>query len=347
MSFNKPKRIVITGAAGFIGSVLAGYLNKNGYSNLILVDDFSRADKKKNYEGKDYEQLVDRSSFFDWAREQAFDAILHMGARTDTAETDEAIFKELNLDYSKRIWQLCTERQIPLIYASSAATYGSGEHGYSDDHQIIPSLRPLNPYGWSKQQFDLWALEQDEKPPFWTGLKFFNVYGPNEYHKGRMASVVFHAYNQINETGTMKLFRSHRPDFEDGRQMRDFIYVPDVVDVILFLLENQPANGIFNLGSGRAQTFLQLTHAVFNALDKEPNIEFIDTPADIRDNYQYFTEAAMDKLRAVGYRKHFRSLVEAVTEYVIAYCKHGVYYLGIIILFCSIYLDTLSLAGAI
>jgi ADP-L-glycero-D-manno-heptose 6-epimerase len=202
------------------------------------------------------------------------------------------------------------------VYASSGATYGEGDLGYSDDHELPFKLKPLNPYGESKNDFDKWALSQEKKPYFWAGLKFFNVYGPNEYHKGRMASVVFHAFNQIQASGGMKLFRSHRPDFKDGEQLRDFVYVKDVCSVCLFLMEHRSNSGIYNLGSGKARTFLDLARATFKALGKEEKIEFVDTPADIRDKYQYFTEARMEKLRSIGYDKPFTSLEEGVEDYV-------------------------------
>ena len=319
MEIDSRKRIIITGAAGFIGSVLSGYYNRLGYVSLILVDDFTRSEKERNHRDKKALQRIGRSQFAEQSAGLRADAVIHLGARTDTTEKDSRIFNELNLEYSKMIWHFATERQIPLIYASSAATYGRGEQGYSDDHARIPLLRPLNPYGRSKQDFDLWVLEQEKQPPFWAGLKFFNVYGPNEYHKGRMASVVFHAYRQIRESGKMKLFRSHRPDVADGMQMRDFIYVMDVVQVIDFLLREEVESGIYNLGSGRAQSFLDLVRAVFAALGQEPRIEFIDTPEDIRGSYQYFTEAKMDKLRKAGYTAGFRSLEEGVPEYVTQY----------------------------
>lgn len=321
MSNDTDKRIIITGAAGFIGSVLAGYYKRLGYEALILVDDFSRKEKEPNFRDKSGYRFINRREFSALSRNLEADALIHLGARTDTTEQDTGIFNELNLEYSKMIWEFAVTRQIPLIYASSAATYGRGEQGYADDHSLIPLLRPLNPYGQSKQDFDLWVLAQEKQPPFWAGLKFFNVYGPNEYHKGRMASVVFHAYRQIMESGKMKLFRSHRPDVADGMQMRDFVYVMDVVQVIDFLLREKPESGIYNLGSGRAQAFLELVHAVFEALDKKPRIEFIDTPADIRESYQYFTEARMDKLRKAGYNAGFRSLGEGVPEYVKQYLK--------------------------
>ena len=226
------------------------------------------------------------------------------------------MFNELNLNYTKAIWQICTNNFIPLIYASSAATYGLGEQGYDDAISKIPLLKPLNPYGESKNDFDKWAIQQNKTPPNWYGLKFFNVYGPNEYHKSRMASVIFHAFNQIKNTGKVKLFKSHRPDYSDGGQLRDFVYVKDVIEVIWFLFKQKPASSIYNLGSGKARSFGELANATFNAMGKTIDIEFIDTPIDIRDKYQYFTEANMQKLIQVGYTKPFTSLEAGVTDYV-------------------------------
>lgn len=310
--------IAITGAAGFIGSCVATALYAGGQHDLLLVDDFGREDKLPNLATLKQQNRMDRFEFLDWLEGHAhkLDFIIHLGARTDTTEFDTAIFDKLNLDYSKAVWQACAKNNIPLIYASSAATYGLGEHGFDDNHDTIPALKPLNPYGQSKQDFDVWALAQTEQPPFWAGLKFFNVYGPNEYHKGRMASVVFHAYNQIKQTGQMTLFRSHNPEFKDGEQLRDFIYVMDVVNVIVWLLEHKPASAIYNLGTGQARTFIDLTKATFAAMGIEPVINFRDTPEDIRDKYQYFTEANMNKLRTAGYTQPFTTLEEGVGEYV-------------------------------
>ena len=310
--------IIITGAAGFIGSNLAGYMNQEGYRDLILADDFTIAEKSGNLRGKSYHSLIHRDKFPEWLdkNHSQVEFVFHLGARTNTAEFDKNIFDRLNLGYSQIIWQKCYRYDIPLIYASSAATYGNGELGYLDDHELIKNLKPLNPYGESKNDFDKWVLEQKTAPPFWAGLKFFNVYGPNEYHKGRMASVIFHAFNQIMATGKMNLFRSHKPGIPDGGQSRDFIYVKDLVSVMLWLRNNKPANGIYNLGTGIARTFLDLTRSTFHAMDKEPLIEFIDTPVDIRDKYQYFTEARMEKLKNAGYTIPFYSLENGVEEYV-------------------------------
>lgn len=317
--------IVVTGAAGFIGSVVAGYLNQLGKHDLVLVDDFSREDKRLNYTAKTFHELIERKDFINWFEiyHRQIDFVIHLGARTDTTEFNYAIFEALNIEYSKAIFETCSKYAIPLIYASSAATYGLGEFGYKDSHEVVDKLQPLNPYGRSKNEFDKWVLQQDKTPPFWAGLKFFNVYGPNEYHKSRMASVIFHAFNQIKEKGEVKLFRSHRPDFEDGMQLRDFVYVKDVASVINFLMNEKPASGLYNLGTGKARAFYDLAVATFKALDLEPNISFVDTPEDIRDKYQYFTEADMSKLAHAGYNKAFTSLEEGVSDYVKGYLKSG------------------------
>lgn len=322
------KLIVVTGAAGFIGSCLVSRLNAAGYNNLVVVDDFSKHEKDHNLEGKTISAKIGRTDFLQWLSDfgPEVDIIFHIGARTDTTEFNTKIFDELNVHYTQELWKACVQFSIPLVYASSAATYGLGENGYEDRHDIIDKLSPLNPYGHSKNDVDKWILSQTETPPFWAGLKFFNVYGPNEYHKGRMASVIFHAYNQIKEKGSMKLFRSHNPNFEDGGQLRDFVYVKDVVDVCLFLMEHQPASGIYNLGSGTARTFLDLARNTFLSLGQSENIEFIDTPADIRDKYQYFTEANMSKLIASGYTQKFHTLEEGIKDYVENYLISGKYF---------------------
>jgi ADP-L-glycero-D-manno-heptose 6-epimerase len=320
--------IVVTGAAGFIGSCLVSRLNKAGYTDIVVVDDFSKKDKAQNLEGKIILAKVGRKDFIKWLGDfgNEVEFIFHIGARTDTTEFDTAIFDELNLNYSKDVWNACVTFNIPMVYASSAATYGLGEFGYKDDHDIVSRLKPLNPYGDSKNDFDKWMLQQNVQPPFWAGLKFFNVYGPNEYHKGRMASVIFHAFHQITKTGEMKLFRSHNPEYADGCQLRDFVYVKDVVDVCLFLMEKRPMSGIYNLGSGKARTFLDLTKNTFQSMGKAENISFIDTPEDIRDKYQYFTEADMSKLKKAGFTQEFHTLEEGVKDYVSNYLIGENYY---------------------
>lgn len=375
---DKNANIILTGAAGFIGSVMAAHLNELGYNNLILVDDFGREDKRKNWEGKNYLEIVERYNLEDWlkAHNPAIDCVIHLGARTDTTEFNYEIHEELNVQYSQMLWKYCTANRVPLIYASSAATYGGGELGYEDNHELPFLLKPLNPYGISKNEFDKWAIEQAEglredtqdedgwvrsdgshtpnpygAPPFWAGLKFFNVYGPNEYHKGRMASVIWHSFNQIKKDGVVKLFRSHRPDFEDGQQLRDFICVKDVVKVIAWMMEKTTDNrrqanddgpqtaeekhsagrsslvsGLYNLGTGKARSFYDLAAATFRGLDLEPNIVFIDMPEDIRDKYQYFTEANMQKLKDAGYSGAFTTLEEGVDDYVRNYLKEARFY---------------------
>jgi ADP-L-glycero-D-manno-heptose 6-epimerase len=320
--------ILLTGAAGFIGSYMLGYLNKKGYSNIIIVDDFSDEDKWFNFDSKNFTDKVERSTLFDWLKTNgsAISYVFHLGARTDTTEFDYAVHEELNVVYSKNIWNYCVENNIPLVYASSAATYGSGEYGYKDDHAIVDKLQPLNAYGVSKNEFDKWALQQATQPPFWAGLKFFNVYGPNEYHKGRMASVIFHAFNQVKKTGKVKLFRSHKPEFKDGEQLRDFIYVEDVASVCYWLMNQQPASGLYNVGTGKARSFNDQVTAIFTSLGTDPRIEYIDTPEDIRDKYQYFTEADMSKLIAAGYTDKFYSLEEGVSDYVKRFLARKEYY---------------------
>ncbi len=327
--------IVVTGAAGFIGSCMVSWLNGQGFRNLILVDDFGVEAKRPNWEKTAYANLVERQSFFEWVAEHQpkIDLIIHLGARTDTTEFNYAIHEELNLVYSQEIWHLCVQQNIPLVYASSAATYGDGALGYKDDHNIVDQLKPLNPYGISKNEFDKWALLETSAPPSWAGLKFFNVYGPNEYHKGRMASVIWHSVKQIRENGQVKLFKSHRPDFQNGQQLRDFIYVKDLLEVIGWmshLMVNQhwgvAKSGLYNLGTGIARSFEDLAIASFKGLDLEPNIVFIDMPLDIRDKYQYFTQADMQKLRDAGYDKPFYSLENGVDDYVRNYLKELIYY---------------------
>jgi ADP-L-glycero-D-manno-heptose 6-epimerase len=332
---NDNRMLILTGAAGFIGSCLLRRLNDEGLTEILLVDDFSRPGNNRNLEGKQFLRKMERRDFLPWFQAHASEVshVFHLGARTDTTEQNVLIFNELNLNYSEAIWQICAANNIPLVYASSAATYGAGEHGYDDSHEVVSELKPLNPYGVSKNDFDKWVLEQVALPmppnpqsaiqnpqSKWFGLKFFNVYGPNEYHKGRMASVILQTVKQIRETGNMKLFRSHRPDYPDGGQLRDFIYVKDVVEVCYFFYQTKTApSGLYNVGTGKARSFWDLATNTFRALDLKPNISFVDTPADIRDTYQYFTEAKMDKLRAAGYTRPFHSLEEGVKDYVQQY----------------------------
>jgi ADP-L-glycero-D-manno-heptose 6-epimerase len=332
---DKSSNIVVTGAAGFIGSCLVSFLNDAGYENLILVDDFSHIKKEPNLINKKFIQKIEREVFFDFLKTEnpSIDFVFHLGARTDTTEFDYAIHEHLNVHYSKKIWNYCSEKNVPLVYASSAATYGNGEFGYKDDESIIENLKPLNPYGISKNEFDKWVLKQEKKqPPKWAGLKFFNVYGPNEYHKARMASVIFHSYNQIKKNGFVKLFKSHKKEFKDGEQLRDFIYVKDVLKICFWFLEcwqKDPETfipGIYNVGTGKARSFNDLVNATFSALDKSTQIEYIDMPQDIRETYQYFTEANMNKIRSAGYVQPFFSLEEGINDYVRNFLSKEQYY---------------------
>jgi ADP-L-glycero-D-manno-heptose 6-epimerase len=358
---DKNSKILLTGAAGFIGSYMLGYLNRKGFENIIIVDDFSEEEKKTNYKTKRFIEKIERALLFNWLKSNnpVIDFVFHLGARTDTAEFDYSIHEKLNVEYSKKIWNYCTDKNIPLVYASSAATYGGGELGYKDDHDIIEKLNPLNPYGISKNEFDKWVLRQthdsrltthnsqltthDSSPPFWIGLKFFNVYGPNEYHKGRMASMIFHGFNQIQKTGKVKLFRSHKPEYKDGEQLRDFIYVEDVSKVMYWIMnesakglmsndsgltsnDSRLKTGLYNLGTGKARTFNDLALATFRAMTKGEVIEYIEMPEDIRDKYQYYTEADMTKLRKAGYEEDFFTLEDGVKEYVSAFLMNRKYY---------------------
>ncbi len=323
--------IVITGAAGFIGSCLVRFLNANGRNDLILVDDFHRPDKNLNLRGKQFRQKIDRNIFLSkWFPVHHADVslVFHLGARTDTGSTDTALFNALNLQYSIDLWNLCAKFGIPLLYASSAATYGHGEQGYSDDPTFNTLLQPLNEYALSKHSFDEYVISNQagHAPPYYTGFKFFNVYGPNEYHKGSMASVVFHGYRQIREKGSISLFRSHREGIADGMQQRDFIYVKDVLEVLWYFAVNRPEPGIYNLGTGRAEPFLNLARGLFEAMDVTPAIEWIDTPEHLREKYQYYTQAEMARLQKTGYDRPFTPLKEGIKDYVQQYLQPGAYY---------------------
>ena len=313
--------IVITCAAGFIASNLVRALVKNSLTDLLLVDHFPTdkySPKSDNIAEFAALPKMNRDLFLEWFTDHAEEVsfVFHLGARTDTSEFDFRVLDSLNLSYSMTLWEICTVKQIPFLYASSAATYGMGESGFEDDQIKIPLLQPLNPYGLSKQLFDVQVISQDTQPPFWAGLKFFNVYGPYESHKGRMASVVFHAFNQIRETGKLKLFQSHHSNFKDGEQLRDFIFVDDVVDICLYMYHHRPASDIYNVGTGHARSFNDLGKAVFKAMDQPENIEYIPIPDDIRDKYQYFTQATMTKLSNAGYKSPFLTLEQGVEKYV-------------------------------
>lgn len=311
---------LITGAAGFIGSRFVESCHTRGIS-VISVDHSDSFNTRPENQGLPFGRTLDLHELSDWLKKHkpSLQAIVHLGAITDTRETNLQLLKRFNLDYSKSLWNYAAENQTPFIYASSAATYGDGALGYGDEEGLIPNLKPLNAYGDSKQQFDLWALEQERErclPPLWSGFKFFNVYGFGERHKGFMSSVVLHAFDEIQKDGQVTLFKSHRTGIPDGLQKRDFIYVEDVCDVLHFAIEHPIQRGIYNLGSGQARSFLDLAKAVFKALGKPENIQFIDTPLSIRDKYQYFTEAEMKKLRDQNYALPFTSLEEGVRKYV-------------------------------
>ncbi|MBM4182445.1 MAG: ADP-glyceromanno-heptose 6-epimerase [Betaproteobacteria bacterium] len=318
--------IIITGGAGMIGSMIAWHFNAQSQrDDLVLVDRILEADQWQNYCRRDIVEYLDKDELFPWLEARPnlkVEAVIHMGAISATTERDFGLLLETNIRYSQRLWQWCADKGVAYLYASSAATYGGGELGYVDTHDNA-ALRPLNGYGFSKQFFDRWALRQAHEgkptPPFWYGFKFFNVYGPNEYHKGRMASVVYHTFNQTRASGGMKLFRSHRPDYADGMQMRDFVYVKDAAAVLAHFVEHRPASGLYNIGTGKARAFLDLARATQRSMGLEPAIEFIEMPEDLRGKYQYFTQADMTKLRAAGYDKPFTELEDGVRDYVSGY----------------------------
>jgi len=310
------KHIIVTGGAGFIGINTVKALRENGFSNITIVDTVSEEEKEKRLEGILCERYFDRDDFLVAIKEDSIEspgAIIHLGACSDTTEGDKEYIMRNNTEYSKELFKYCERNKVPFIYASSAATYGDGSNGYSDDER---NLKPLNYYGISKYLFDEWALQQKEVPPQWVGLKFFNVYGPHEEHKGRMASVARHGFYQVTEDKEIRLFKSYKQGFVDGGQKRDFVYVKDVVDVILFFLDHPDKNGIFNVGTGRSETFMDVAQAVFAVLGEKENIKFIDMPEDLKGKYQYFTQADISKLRATGYEKPFMTVMEGVEDYV-------------------------------
>ncbi len=320
--------IIVTGAVGFIGSCLISKLNQVGLKNIVAVDNFDNPYKNRNLVGKVISRQIERDNFFQWVKKNSgdIDFFFHLGARTNTLETSAEIFDKLNLKYSKEVWRFCSKAGIPLLYASSAATYGDWKFGYKENLETTRKLTPLNPYAEAKHQFDLWAFEQDEKPPVWTGLKFFNVYGPNEYHKGKMASMVYQAYQQIKNTGTVKLFKSYRENFDDGTQKRDFIYVKDIVDLCIELMDSPQSNKLLNAGTGKAKDFNYLVRCVFKALHKPENILYIDMPLEIRGKYQYCTEADTTKCTNRGILTTPQNLDLAIDEYVKQYLEGTNYY---------------------
>lgn len=309
--------IIVTGGAGFIGSCVVRSLNEAGRSDIVIVDNISETDKWMNMRNKKYIKYVHKSRFLEeLPTYENVEAIVHMGAQSSTTERDFDYLWENNFEYTKALWNYCAEKHISFIYASSAATYGDGSLGFND-RMDIDKLLPLNGYGYSKQLFDMWVKHQAKSfPAQYCGLKFFNVYGPNEYFKGSMASMVFHGFNQIKETGKVKLFKSCNPNYADGGQLRDFVYVKDICKVIMWLLVNKHVSGLFNVGTGRAQSFAELTEATFHALDLEPNIEYIDMPEKLRGKYQYYTKAEMSKLYDAGYPYHFADVENGVRDYV-------------------------------
>ncbi len=316
--------IVVTGGAGFIGSCIVRTLNDAGCQDIIIVDNIRSTEKWRNLVNKTYEEYISRDEFLKRLPELKgkVSHIIHMGACSSTTETDFDFLYHNNFEFTKALWQFCACEQISFLYASSAATYGAGECGF-DDQADIAALRPLNGYGYSKQLFDLWARKQTKKPAQHCGFKFFNVYGPNEYCKGSMASVIFHTFNQINATGEMGLFKSYRADYADGRQLRDFVYVKDICKVIAFMINHPDVSGLFNLGTGKARSFYDLCEDTFAAMGKKPNIRFVEMPETLRAKYQYYTQANMAKLRAAGYAEPFYSLEDGVTDYVQNYLMKG------------------------
>ncbi|HAA91366.1 MAG TPA: ADP-glyceromanno-heptose 6-epimerase [Rhodospirillaceae bacterium] len=315
--------ILITGGSGFIGSNLVAALSDRGEGPLVVCDRMDSADREQNLAKHDVAEIIQPDNLIEWlgAHGSNVKSVFHLGASSATTERDFDYLLDNNFGVSLALWRWCVGQGAAYIYASSAATYGDGAHGFDDDNDpaALACLRPLNPYGWSKQLFDLQAVlmaEAGNHPPQWAGLKFFNVFGPNEFHKGAQQSVAVQLYEQIVESGEVRLFKSHHSDYEDGGQMRDFVWVGDCVDIMLWLYDTQSVSGIFNCGTGQARSFRDLAHACFGAMDREPSIEYIDTPPAIRDQYQYFTEAKMTRLREAGYDKPFTSLEEAAARYI-------------------------------
>lgn len=318
------QRILVTGGAGFIGSVLANDIADAQDYRAVVCDVFGKTEKWRNLRKHQIFEIISPDDTFYWLESHApqLKAIVHMGAISSTTERDVDLFLQNNFAYSKQLWNWCAENEVPFIYASSGATYGNGEAGFEDDisFEYLRKLRPMNAYGWSKQLFDQYVSacvrRGDKVPPQWVGLKFFNVYGPNEYHKGAQQSVAAQAFPHVVENRPVKLFKSYHPDYKDGGQKRDFIYVKDASKVIRWLIENPDVSGLFNLGSGEARTFEDLARAMFAAMSKEPRIQYIDMPEEIKDRYQYFTQAQMRRLREAGYNAPFTSLEEGIKDYV-------------------------------
>jgi ADP-L-glycero-D-manno-heptose 6-epimerase len=323
--------IIVTGGAGFIGSAIVWKLNNEGIDDIIVVDDLGTSEKWKNLVNLRYNDYIHMDDFLDMVLEDdvpfSVSGIIHMGACSSTTERDADYLMENNYRYSVNLADWAVKRAVRFIYASSAATYGNGSLGFSDDADVMAALKPINMYGYSKQLFDLWVMRNKLETKM-AGIKFFNVFGPNEYHKGDMRSVIHKSFGQIAETGKVRLFKSHRPEYGDGEQKRDFVYVKDCVDVLWWFLQNREVNGIFNLGTGKARTWNDLVKAVFAATGRDPEIDYVDMPESIRDQYQYFTEARMDKLRLTGCPLSFHSLEDAVADYVKKYLAGGEKCLG-------------------
>ncbi|MHB8336822.1 MAG: ADP-glyceromanno-heptose 6-epimerase [Ignavibacteriaceae bacterium] len=310
--------IVVTGGAGFIGSAIVWKLNKLGESDVIIVDELGKDEKWKNLTGIKFYDFINKDEFInhpDSLLDSGIKAIIHMGANSSTTEKDADHLLNNNFEYTRKLAQFSVKNNIRFIYASSAATYGDGSLGFDDDETIVPRLRPLNMYGYSKNLFDIWAIKENLMDKI-TGIKYFNVYGPNEYHKGDMRSVVNKAYEQILATGKVKLFKSQLATYKDGEQMRDFVYVKDAIDMTLYFLDKKEINGLFNVGSGKARTWNDLVTAIFKALNKPVNIEYIDIPGHLAAKYQYLTEAKLDKIKKAGYSKSISLLEDGVTDYV-------------------------------
>ncbi len=320
--------IVVTGGAGFVGSVFLRRLNQENIDNIIVVDELQNSSKWQNLSKASFYKYIHKDQFLDHIDKSGMkiDGVVHLGADTDTTQTDCDYLFRNNVDYSQSLFEYCTREGVPFVYASSAAVYGDGSQGFDDNPEKVSSYLPLNPYGFSKKIVDVWAQKQTKAPPCWLGLRFFNVYGPNEYHKGKMKSLVPQAFEQIKETGSLKLFKSYLADYAHGEQSRDFIYVKDIADVLFYLLEGaltkkeKFTSGVYNLGTGTSRTFKDLGSAVFKALDVKDNFQWIDMPSNLKDQYQYYTEAQMERFRsATGYDRAFTSLEEGVSDYVTHY----------------------------
>jgi ADP-L-glycero-D-manno-heptose 6-epimerase len=311
--------IIVTGGAGFIGSAIVWKLNELGSDNIVIVDRLGESEKWENLVGLKYADVYHKDEFIDFVADDSLpfqvEAVVHLGACSSTTEKDADYLLYNNYKYTQALATYCLEKDIRFIYASSAATYGDGANGYLDDEENLDSLKPLNMYGYSKHMFDQWAKREEILDEI-VGLKYFNVFGPNEYHKSDMRSVIHKAFGQINETGKVNLFKSYNENFEDGKQMRDFIYVKDAVDITLHFLQNKEQNGLFNVGTGKARTWVDLVSAIFNAMNLEPNIEFIEMPEELKGKYQYFTEAKIEKIRNAGYKYEINSLETGVEDYV-------------------------------